>query len=80
MTGLLSLVTLAWRPFLEPLPLHEHWMWLLLPLTLIISLVYKTLKTEDLSKLAWQTLRLTITILVFMVIAAVVLWAITEML
>ncbi len=70
MTDWFFLLSPAWRPFLDPLPLHEHWMWLLLPLTLVIALVYKTLKTEDLSKLPGQTLRLTVTILVFMAVAA----------
>lgn len=73
-----AMVTLAWRPFLEPLPLADHWMWLIIPLSLIISLVYRTLKMKDLTGLVGQTVRLTVMILVFMVAAAIVLYGVVR--
>lgn len=74
-----SLATLAYRPFLEPLPMHDHWLLLMPPLALAIALVYKTIKIDDLNQLPRQALVLTAQILIFMTVAAAVLWAITEL-
>lgn len=65
---------LGYRPFLDPLDLHDHWLWLLPPLALAIALVYKTLKLPHLDHLWSQTLRLTAVILLIAVLAAAGLW------
>ncbi|MAE61326.1 MAG: hypothetical protein CMJ49_08225 [Planctomycetaceae bacterium] len=70
---------MAWWPFLDPIPLHRVWWLLLPPLALVIALVYKTLKLPSLEGLAWQTIRLTVIIMFFMIVIAVALWGITEM-
>jgi len=67
------MLVLGWRPLLEPLPVDDLWMWLLIPLTVAIATVYKTLKLEDLHRLSWEIARLSTLILLSMVAAAVVL-------
>jgi hypothetical protein len=69
--------TLAWRPFLEPLPLHDPWFALLIPLVLVIALVYKTLKLPDLADLPGATARLTGLILLALALAAATLYLLT---
>ena len=71
-------ITLAWRPFFEPLPLDTYWMLLLPPLVLAISVVYKAIKLDDLSQLPRQALFLTGQIIAFMILAAAALWLVTE--
>ena len=78
MIALLPALTLAWRPFLEPLPLSDQWMWLIIPLAFVIALVYRTLKLPDLARLPMQTLRLTVMILLFMVAAAAILFTVVR--
>ncbi len=73
------LTTLAWRPFLEPLPVDDIWMLLIIPLAFVISLVYRTLKMPDLKDLPQQAVRLTGMILLFMVAAAIVLYIIVAL-
>ena len=73
-----TLLTQAWVPFKEPLEIYDTWMWFIFPLTIIIALVYKTLKVENLNQLLPQTLRLTGAMLLFMVAAASILWGVTE--
>ncbi len=73
-SALLNLTALAWVPFVQPLPLHELWLVLLLPLAFGVALVYKTLKLPDLDDLLVQTLRTASMIILFMIIAAAVLW------
>ena len=68
----------AWRPFLEPLDLHEQWMWLIIPVALAIAIVYKTLKLPDLRQLPWQAARLAAIIIAALIAAAIGLWALTE--
>ena len=70
---------LAYRPFLEPLPLDTYWLLLLPPLVLAVSVVYKTIKLEDLAQLPGQALFLSGQIIAFMILAAAALWMITEL-
>ncbi len=74
-----AIMTLAWRPFLEPLDLHDHWMWLIIPVALAIAVVYKALKLEDLRRLPFEATRLAAVIIAAMIAAALALWAITEL-
>ncbi|MEX2673019.1 MAG: hypothetical protein WD294_13020 [Phycisphaeraceae bacterium] len=81
MTTLLNIfpAVLAYRPFLDPLDLHDHWLWLLPPLAFVIALVYKTLKLPHLDHLWPQTFRLTGVILLVAALAAGALWATVEL-
>lgn len=38
---------LAYRPFLDPLPIHELWWALLLPLAFFISFAYKAVRLPE---------------------------------
>lgn len=42
--------TLAWRPFLDPLPIEEQWYLLLIPLALLISIGYKAVRVGDMQR------------------------------
>ena len=72
---------LAYTPFLDPLPWDSQVLWLLmlLPLVVVVSVVYKTIKLPDLKELPRQAGMLTVQIVVFMVLAACVLWLLTEL-
>ena len=72
---MMQLLTLAqmYRPFVDPLPIHSYWYWLLLPLTLLFSVVYKAVKCEKISDVPKQTVHITFLILVGMAGAAAVL-------
>lgn len=72
------IATLAWRPFIDPLPVDGLWLLLLLPLVVAISVVYKTIKTADLRKVPRESAALAAQIVVFMVLAAAGLWLLTE--
>jgi len=79
MIALLATITLAWRPFVEPLNLHGQWLWLIVPLLFGVALVYKTLKLPSLRRLPIETLRLGVYILMLMVVAGGVLWGVIEL-
>jgi len=70
---------LAWRPLLDPLPVEGFWLWLMLPMALAVATVYKAIKIEDLSRLPVQAVWLAVQFVVVMMLAAAVLWLITEM-
>ncbi|MEM6459063.1 MAG: hypothetical protein AAF710_06700 [Planctomycetota bacterium] len=72
---------LAYRPFLDPLPIGNSplWYWLLVPLVVLVSVAYKTIKLDDLRALPRQAARLTTQILVFMALAASVIWVLTRL-
>ena len=42
-----TLVTLAWRPFLDPLDLHRWWFMLIVPLSIGIAVAYKAIRVES---------------------------------
>ena len=72
-------VLVGYRPFHEPLPLHDYWLFLMLPMVVAISVVYKAIKLEDLSQLPRQAAMLIAQIVFFLVLAASGLWLITAL-
>lgn len=68
------LLSLAWRPFLEPLPLDDYWLILLIPMIVAVSVVYKTIRIDDLAELPRQAAYLALQIAAFMAMAAAALW------
>ncbi len=41
---------LAYRPFLDPIELHDFWWVLIVPLAFLISVVYKAVRVGDLTR------------------------------
>lgn len=70
--------SLPYRPFIDPIPVGEYWLALLVPLVIVVAVVYKTIKTPELARVPGEAARLSATILVFMVLAASGLWLLTE--
>lgn len=68
--SLLLPIAFAYRPFVDPLPIYSYWYWLLLPLCLLFSVVYKAVKCENLADIPRQTLNITFLILLGMASAA----------
>ena len=66
---------LALKPFLQPLPVDNFWMFFIIPIALVIALVYKSLKHPDEKTILHQAARLTVVIVVYMAIASVALYA-----
>jgi hypothetical protein len=71
---IIGMLTLAYRPFLDPLPLDRYWLWLLPPLAIVVAIVYKAIKLPDLSNLPRQASVLAAQIVAFMILAAIALW------
>jgi hypothetical protein len=42
-----AMITLAYRPFLDPIELHRLWFLLLIPLTVGIAVAYKAVRVPD---------------------------------
>lgn len=82
-TRLVSLVSPAvlgqYVPFVVPLRIDAYWLLLLLPLVVAIAITYKTIKLDDLSRLSREATLLSLQIVIFMVLAAVTLWLLTEL-
>lgn len=76
MTELLA----QYRPFIDPLPIHAWWYWLVLPLCLIFSVVYKCVKCESMKDVPRAALAITFWILLAMAAAAAALAFIVKML
>jgi len=66
---------LAWRPFLDPLPIWSDrvWPFLLLPLAGAVSVVYKSIKCRKMSEVPRESAVIFSLIILGMVVAAVVL-------
>lgn len=74
-----SSLPIAYMPLRDPLPVGDYWLLLLLPLVIAISVVYKTIKLHDLSRLPREAAVLAGQIIAFMVLAAAGLWLLTEL-
>jgi 4-hydroxybenzoate polyprenyltransferase len=71
----LSAFILAYRPFLDPLPVWQEsrWPWLLIPLLLAVTVAYKSVRCKSMSRVPREALGLTVVIIVCMAGAALVL-------
>lgn len=61
------------RPFFQPLPVWDHWPWLLLPLCVAVAVVYKSIKCRRMAQVPREATVLTLWILCGMGAAALVL-------
>jgi hypothetical protein len=69
---------LAYRPFLDPLNLHQHWYLLLIPVAFFLSLAYKAVRVHDLRALPRQTLSMTIQVILSMLLLGVAFYLFVE--
>lgn len=63
-----ALLTLAWRPFLDPIDLHGSWYLLLIPLSFFIAMVYRAVRVPDFQGYWRKVLVLTFQIIVSMIL------------
>jgi uncharacterized membrane protein len=63
----LAPLLLAWRPFLDPLNLHEYWWAFLVPLALAVSFTYKAVRVREMRELPRATLLMTAQVILAMV-------------
>jgi hypothetical protein len=78
MSTLVSL-TLAWRPFLDPLNLHEYWWAFLLPLSLGIAVSYKAVRLREIGPAYWRAVAImTAQIVLAMIMLGVAMFLLLE--
>jgi hypothetical protein len=66
----LTAALLAYTPFMQPLKVWDYWPWLLLPLCLGVSIVYKSVREESMSRVPAEALKATFWIVAGMAAAA----------
>jgi hypothetical protein len=69
---------LAYTPFLQPLPVWDYWMLLLVPLTIGVSVVYKSIKCREMKDVPREATQISVMILVGMAVAAALLYVIVR--
>lgn len=73
------MMMLSYTPFLDPLDLHEHWWWTLIPLAFGISMAYKAVRVADLRHYWKQVGVMTAQVLAGMVILAAAVFVVVEL-
>lgn len=70
------LTLLAYRAFIDPLPIGNGrgWIGLVVPLVVLVAVAYKTIKLPDLRQLPRQATVLALQIYIFMAAAAAAIW------
>jgi len=66
--------TLAWRPFLDPLPIEDGWFGLLLPLALLISIGYKAVRVGDMRRYWREVAIMTVQVILAMILLWIAAW------
>ncbi len=69
----MSAALLAYIPFLYPLPVWNAWPWLVVPLCLGVSIVYKSIKCRTMHKVPREAAVIFVWILIGMAAAAAAL-------
>lgn len=62
--------SLAWRPFLDPLPIHSIWFLFLIPLSFGIAVVYKAARMRTLERYWPSVIIMTVQIVMGMIALA----------
>lgn len=62
---------LAWRPFLDPLPVHGWWYVFLVPLSFFIAVVYRAARMRSMDRYWHQVASMTTQIVIGMIALAV---------
>lgn len=72
----------AWTPFLDPIPIWRDsiWPWLLLPLAVAVSIVYKSIKCRSMRQVPREATVITVWIILGMIAAAIVLAGVVKVL
>ncbi|HSI35478.1 MAG TPA: hypothetical protein VK986_17990 [Tepidisphaeraceae bacterium] len=70
----------AYTPFWNPLPVWDYWYTLLIPLSLGISIVYKSVKCHHMRQVPREATIIFLTILIGMIAAAAALMGLTRLL
>ena len=69
---------MAYIPFWNPLPVWDYWYLLLVPLSLGISIVYKSVKCHRMRQVPREAAVIFVTILIGMTLAAAALMGLTR--
>lgn len=80
MNTLLPVLTLAYRPFLDPIDISGWWWWLAIPMVFLISMVYKAIRVPTMRRYWRQVVKMTVQVMVVMLLMCIglyviVLWA-----
>lgn len=80
MNTLLPVLTLAYRPFLDPIDISGWWWWLVIPMAFLISMVYKAIRVPTMRRYWRQVVKMTVQVMVVMLLMCIglyviVLWA-----
>lgn len=59
-----------YRPFIDPLELHDWWWVLIIPMSLFVSIAYKAVRLKTMDKFAQQSLLMTAQIILGMLALA----------
>lgn len=59
---------LPWRPFIDPINIHDGWYWLLIPMAFGVAVVYKAVRMQELNRYWLQVAYLTAQIVIAMIL------------
>ena len=69
---------MSYRPFITPLPVWDYWIWLLIPLCLGVSIVYKSIKCHRMRQVPREAAVIFLMILAGMIFAGAALLALVR--
>ncbi len=73
-----SMTLLGYRPFIDPLVLHDVWWLLIIPLSLGISIAYKAVRVGSLRRYPVEVLKMTVQIILAMIALAIASYLFVE--
>jgi uncharacterized protein HemY len=68
----------SFRPFLDPLDMHDWWFVLIVPIALLVSLAYKAVRVDELRKLPRQVLAMSLQIMAGMIALGFLVYVVIE--
>lgn len=75
---LLLSLSLAYRPFLDPLPVGEWWWLLFIPIVVATSMVWKAMRLQRLQFFPRQVVKMTLQVTLTMILLSVLLYVVVQ--
>ncbi len=76
MNPLPAMLTLAYRPFLDPINISGWWWWLVIPMVFLIAMVYKAIRVPTMRRYWRQVVKMTVQVMVVMILMCIGLYVI----
>jgi len=74
----ISATAASWRPFLDPITIHDSWYFMIVPMAFLMSMAYKAVRCHDMKRYWRAVIAMTIQVVLGMISLGAGFWILIE--